>query len=161
VNVCEVLDQYASLTHLKLIRDNFVQGEMSLNVTGLSPEKTIDIIERTLFSNGYSIVQVDTDTVEIVGTGRTPRTIGVPVLADPKELPKQERIISYVFGFKYRNAVEMQQIFGQYLSPRNTWTSFQASSKSDTLLVTERSSVIRSLLEVTAKMDVPDAKEKP
>jgi hypothetical protein len=31
VDVCVVLDQYASLTHLKLIRDNFVQGQVCLS----------------------------------------------------------------------------------------------------------------------------------
>src|SRR5438552_3358424 len=51
VDVCDVLAKYAALTHLKITRDNFVQGKVSIDdVSGLDKAKAIEIIERTLFS---------------------------------------------------------------------------------------------------------------
>jgi type II secretory pathway component GspD/PulD (secretin) len=161
-NVNEVLSLYESLTHLKLIRDNFVDGKITVIVAEpVTPEKAIEIIERTLFANGYQLTQIDPDTVEVTGTGLSARSKGVPVISDPKALPSHERLVSFLFTFKYRNAQEMRDAFGQQLSPIRPWTSFLAEPKSNTLLVTERTSVIRTLIDITAKMDVPDWKKQP
>lgn len=162
VDVSDVVAQYGSLTRLKIIRDNFVQGKVCLDdVSKLPSEKAVEIIERTLFANGYAITQIDSDTVEVTGTGKSARAIGIPVLSDPKALPTQERLVSFIFGFKYRNAQEMHHLFFQHLSPPHTWTSFLVEPKSNTLLVTERTSVIRRLIDIAAKMDVPDWKKPP
>jgi type II secretory pathway component GspD/PulD (secretin) len=162
VDVCDVLAKYAALTHLKITRDNFVQGKVSIDdVSGSDTEKAIEIIERTLFSNGFAITQIDSDTVEVTGTGKSARSIGIPVISDPKALPTHERLVSFVFGFKYRNAKEMQQIFAMHLSPPQTWTSFLAEPSSNTVLVTERTSAIRKLIDIAVKMDVPDWKKQP
>jgi type II secretory pathway component GspD/PulD (secretin) len=126
-----------------------------------APEKAIEIIERTLFSDGYAITQIDSDTVEVTGTGKSARSIGIPVISDPKALPTHERLVSFVFGFKHRSAEEMRQLFLHQLSPLQTWTSVLAEPKSNTLLVTERTSVIRRLIDIAAKMDVPDWEKKP
>src|SRR5690349_21059251 len=48
MDVCDVIKQYAALTHFRVIYDNFVQGKISLDVSGQAPEKAIDSIERTL-----------------------------------------------------------------------------------------------------------------
>jgi type II secretory pathway component GspD/PulD (secretin) len=162
IDVCDLLKQYESLTHLKIIRDNFVQGKLSINdVSGLAPAKAIEVIERTLFTDGFAITQIDSDTVEVSGFGKNPRSIGVPVVSDAKELPNQERLVSFVFGFKYRNCREMQQMFLRYLMPEQPYTSLIADAKGNTLLVTERTSVVRSLIEIASKMDVPEAKKEP
>ena len=162
VAVCDLLDQYASLTKFKIIRDNFVQGQVSIDdVTTLPAEKAISIIERSLFGDGFAIIQIAPDTVQVVGSGISARRIGIPVVSDPNKIPENERLISYLFTFQYRNPVEMQQTFGQYLSPPQTWTSLLANPKTNTLLVTDRSSVIRSLIEIANKMDIPDPAGTP
>ena len=164
VGVCDLLDQYASLTKFKIIRDNFVQGQVSVDdVTTLPAEKAIWLIERSLFGDGFAMIQIAPDTVQILGLGKSAKGIGVPVVSDPSKVPENERLISYLFAFKYRSAVEMQQIFGQYTSPPRPYTHFVASDPkgSNTLLATERSSVIRSLIEIANKMDVPDAAGTP
>ena len=161
-DVKQVLSLYESLTHLKVIRDTYVQGRTNIVVADpVTPEKAIEIIERTLFADGFAITQVDQDTVEITGAGRSARGIGPPVITDAKALPPQERVVSFVFAFRYREAKEMQQIVGQHLSPPRAYTSFIVEPKSNTLLVTERTSVIRRLIDIVAKMDVPDWKKEP
>jgi len=163
LDVADVVDQYAALTRLRVIRDNFVQGKVCIDdLTGVPRQKAIEIIERTLFSDGYPIVQIDSGTVQIVGAGQNPRSVGLPVISDPKDLPKQERLISYVLHFKHRDAAEMQQLMGQYCSPPRAYTSMLAESKgSNTVVVTERSSVIRSLLEIAKRLDVPGKPKEP
>src|SRR4051812_23186554 len=87
-DVNQVLSLYESLTHFKIIRDNFVQGKIIIVVAEpVTPEKAIEIIERTLFADGFAIVQIDPDTIEIIGVGRNARSTGVPTISDPKQLP--------------------------------------------------------------------------
>lgn len=162
VEVCEVVDQYAALTQKRIIRDNFVQGKMIIDdLTGVAKEKAIEFIERSLFSDGYTLVQIDPETIQVVGAGQNPRSIGIPVVSEAKAVPRQERVISYVFRFKHRRAVEMQQMLGQYLSPPRAYTSALAEPQGNTLLVTERTSVIRALIKIVAEMDIPAPKDAP
>jgi type II secretory pathway component GspD/PulD (secretin) len=147
---------YESLTHFKIIRDNFVQGRINISVAEpVSSAKAIEIIERTFFADGFAIIQVAPDTVEIVGTGRNSRGNGVPTISDPTQLPEQERVVSYLFQFKYADAKKVQQLFAQYLSPPKSYTSFLRAEDTNTLWVTERTSVIRQLLVTAGKIDVP------
>lgn len=162
-DVNDVLSLYEVLTHFKIIRDYFVQGKISIMVAEeVTQDKAIEMIERTLFADGFAIIQIAPDTVQIVGPGKNARTYGIPVIDDPKRLPTHERVISYVFRFEYKSALEMQTLFAHYCSPPSSFTSFLADSKGgNTLLATERTSVIRHLVEIVAKMDIPDSKTKP
>ena len=161
-DVNDVLRFYESLTGFKIIKDNFVQGKISVSVAEpVSREKAVQIIERSLMGNGYSIVQIEPDTVEIVGSGRSPRNHGVPTISDPKDLPKGERIISFLFKLKHRSPEKMQQTFAQYLSPPMAYTSFLIVPDTNALWVTERTSVIRQLIKVIEETDVPESAVTP
>lgn len=152
----DILSLYASLTHYKIVRDSVRYGPLSLSVPGpLPPEEAIDIIEKTLFANGYSIVQVDASTVQIIGPGKNPRSEGVPMVSEPSQLPAHERIVSYLFQFKHADATKVQQLFAQYLSPPKPYTSFLRPPDVNAVWVTERTSVIRELLKLVEKIDVP------
>jgi hypothetical protein len=103
---------------LKVIRDDSAQGRVSIDdVAGLAPEKAIQIMERSLFANGFTITDIDAETIEVSGMRKNPRAIGIPVVSDAKDLPKRERLVSFVLVFKHQNAEELQQALGQYLSP--------------------------------------------
>ena len=160
-DVNQVLSLYESLTHFKIIRDNFVQGKIIIVVAEpVTPEKAIEIIERTLFADGFAILQIDPDTVEIIGLGRNARSTGVPTISDRKHLPVQERLVSYFFQFKHADAGNVQQLFAQYLSPPKSYTSFLRPPGVNALWVTERTSVIRQLLVAAEKIDVPQQDER-
>jgi hypothetical protein len=153
-NVREILPLYEALTHFKIIQDYFVQGKITVSVAEpVSPEKAIEIIERTLFADGFCIIQIAPDTVEIVGSKAYVRGRGIPTMSRPDQLPRNERLVSYLFQFKYADAQMVRQIFAQYLSPLRTYTFFMPAG--NTLWVTERTSVIRQLLAVAETIDVP------
>jgi len=155
-DVEEVLSLYESLTHFKIIRDNFVQGKITVAVAEpVTRDKAIEIIERTLFADGFAIIQIDPDTIEITGAGRSGRSTGIPTISDPKQIPTQERLISYFFQFKHADAAKVLQMFAQYLSPPRAYTSFLQPPGVNALWVTERTSVIRQLLVTAEKIDVP------
>ncbi len=159
-DVREVVDLYQRLTDKKIISDLTVQGLVNLAVdTPVSRDKAIELIEKTFFAHGYSLVDVSSDTIEVVGLARNPRAVGVPTYTKPDEIPKGERVFTYIFKLQHRGATEVQQLLTQHIA-KSIYTSVIADPKSDTVVVTERTSVIRSLLPIVAAFDVPQVDHK-
>ena len=158
-DVTDVLHLYEQLTGKKLVMDNFVQGKVNIFIAKDVPrEEAIKIIEMNLLLNGYSLVpSEDSDIVKVIGTGKNPRTTGVPVISDETEIPDGDHVISYLFKLRYADPQELQQALGQYLSPPQPYTSFLALPKAGAILVTENSSVIRTLARIVNQVDVPPA----
>ena len=161
-DVNDVLQLYEKLTGFTIIKDNFVQGKIMISVAQpVTRDEAIQIMERTLFGNGYAILQIDPKTVEILGAHRSGRGNGVPTISDPKDLPPGERLVSYLFKLKHRNPEKMQQVFAQYLSPPRAYTSFLVVPETNALWVTERTSVIRQLIKVIEEVDIPESIASP
>lgn len=158
-DVVDVLHEYELLTGKKLVMDNFVQGKVNIFIAKDVPrDEAIKIIEMNLLLNGYSLVPVeDSDIVKVIGTGKNPRTTGVPVVSDESQIPDGDHVISYLFKLRYADPQELQQALGQYLSPPQPYTSFLALPKAGAILVTENSSVIRMLTRIIDQIDVPPA----
>lgn len=157
-DVADVLRLYETLTGKTLIMDNFVQGKVNIFVAKPIPrEEAIKIIEINLLLNGYSLVPSDNEIVKVIGTGKNPRTAGVPIISDEALIPSGDHVISFLFKLRFADPTELQQVLGQYLSPPQPYTSFLALPKSSSILVTENSSVIRSLVNIINQVDIPPA----
>ncbi len=157
-DVADVLRFYEQLTGKKTVWDNFVQGKVNIFVQKKIPrEEAIQIIEMNLLMNGFSLVPADNDIVKVIGTGKNPRTAGVPVISDETDIPAGEHVVSYLFKLRYADPTELQQVLSQYLSPPQQFTSFLALPKSGSLLVTENTAVIRKLVKIIDQVDIPPA----
>jgi general secretion pathway protein D len=157
-DVDDVLRLYETLTGKKLVRDNFVQGKVNIFVAKDVPrDEAIKIIEINLLMNGFSLIPAEGDIVKVIGTGKNPRTTGVPIISDPAQIPDGDHVISFLFKLRYADPQELQQVLGQYLSPPQTYTSFLALPKSSSLLITENSSVIRTISRIIDQVDIPPA----
>src|SRR5438270_9833647 len=157
-DVADILHLYENLTGKKLVKDNFVQGKVNIFISKEVPrEEAIKIIEINLLMNGFSLVPADEDIVKVIGTGKNPRTTGVPIISDPSEIPDGDHVISFLFKLRYADPQELQQVLGQYLSPPQSYTSALALPKSSSLLITENSSVIRTISRIIDQVDIPPA----
>ena len=157
-DVVDVLRLYETLTGKKVIMDNLVQGKVNLFVAKPIPrEEAIQIIEINLLMNKYSLVPAGGDLVKVISAGQNPRTAGVPIISDEDQIPTGDRVISFLFKLRFADPTELQQVLGQYLSPPQPYTSFLALPKSSSILVTENSSVIRSLVNIINQVDIPPA----
>ncbi len=157
-DVADVLRYYEELTGKKLIMDNNVVGKVNIFISKpVTHDEAIRIIEMNLLLNGYSLVPAEGDIVKVIGTGKNPRTAGVPIISDEADIPEGDHVISYLFKLRYADPQELQQVLGQYLSPPQPYTSFLALPKSSSILVTENSSVIRGLVRIIDQVDIPPA----
>ena len=157
-DVIDVLRYYEQLTGKKMIMDNNVVGKVNIFIPKpVTPDEAVRIIEMNLLLNGYSLVPAEGDIVKVIGTGKNPRTAGVPIISDEADIPEGDHVISYLFKLRYADPQELQQVLGQYLSPPQPYTSFLALPKSSSILVTENSSVIRTLVKIIDQIDIPPA----
>ncbi len=157
-DVVDVLRYYEELTGKKLIMDNNVVGKVNIFIAKpVTHDEAIRIIEMNLLLNGFSLVPAEGDIVKVIGTGKNPRTAGVPIISDEADIPEGDHVISYLFKLRYADPQELQQVLGQYLSPPQPYTSFLALPKSSSILVTENSSVIRTLVRIIDQIDVAPA----
>ncbi|MFN2508988.1 MAG: hypothetical protein ABR589_09470, partial [Chthoniobacterales bacterium] len=112
-DVADILRLYETLTGKKLILDNFVQGKVNIFVAKPIPrEEAIAIIEINLLMNGYSLVPAAGDLVKVIGTGKNPRTAGVPIISDEALIPPGEHVISFLFKLRFADPTELQQVLG-------------------------------------------------
>jgi general secretion pathway protein D len=157
-DVQDVLRYYEQLTGKRVIMDNFVNGKVNIFLTkDPTREEAIQIIQISLLMNGFSLVPEEPDIVKVIGTGKNPRTQGVPIVSDQADIPAGDQVVSYLFRLRYADPAELQQVIGQYLSPPQPYTSVLPLPKSSSILITENSTVIRGLAKIIEQIDVAPA----
>jgi len=157
-DVQDVLRYYEQLTGKRVITDNFVNGKVNIFLTkDPTREEAIQIIQISLLMNGFSLVPEEPDIVKVIGTGKNPRTQGVPIISDQADIPPGDQVVSYLFRLRYSDPAELQQVIGQYLSPPSSYTSVLPLPKSSSILITENSTVIRGLAKIIEQIDVAPA----
>ena len=101
-DVQDVLRYYEQLTGKRVIMDNFVNGKVNIFLTkDPTREEAIQIIQISLLMNGFSLVPEEPDIVKVIGTGKNPRTQGVPIISDQVDIPPGDQVVSYLFRLRY------------------------------------------------------------
>ncbi len=154
----DVLHLYETLTGKKLVMDNFVQGKVNIFISKPVPrDEAVQIVEMSLLLNGYSLIPAGGEIMKVVfAQSKNPRSVGIPIISEEGDLP-DNRIVSFLFKLRYADPIELQQVLVQYLSPPQAYTSFLALPKASAILITENSSVIRTLIHIIEQVDVPPA----
>jgi type II secretion system protein D len=149
---------YETLVGKRLILDNGVQGQVNINVPEVPREEAIRIIEITLIMNGFHVVPVDSDPnlLKVTGLARSPRQVGIPIIADPEPIPENEQVIMYLVKLQYADPTEMAQVLGQAMPPsRSEYApNIVALPKAQSLLITENTTIIRSLQRIIRATDI-------
>ena len=156
-DVRAVLDFYEKLTGKRPLYDGTVQGQVNIVVTRpVTYEEAVRIIETALLINGFTLVPGPGDIVKVLGPGKNARQFGVPILSDFNALPENDQIVSFLFRLDYADPVEVQQAITPYVAP-SPYTWFLPMPKSQSILITESSGVIRMLAKVIEELDKPPA----
>ena len=157
-----VLDAYEKLSKRRLIRDNQVIGQVNIVINEDIPiEEALKIIEINLLMNGFSLVPVDEKLWKVIGTGKSPRNFGIPILSDADELPDNtEQIVTFLTKLEYADPVELSQTLAQAFpagGPIQIGQALTPLPKAGALLITENSIIIRGILRIIREIDLPPA----
>ena len=156
--VRDVLTQYEMLVGKKIISDNTVQGQVTINVPEVPKEEAIRIIELTLLMNGYHLVPVDSDPnlIKATGIGRSPRQVAVPVLAEPEPIPDGEQVVMYMVKLQWADPTELAQILQQAMPPsRQEYApNIVPLPKAQSLIITENTAILRGMMRIIRAADL-------
>ena len=158
--VSDFLLVYEKLKGVTLIKDaSLAAGGANLSLTlnqAVTKQEAIRLIESTLLLNGYAFIAMDKKAVKVINTGggKNPRSEGVFVFTNEKELPEGEVIASYVMPLTYLAAADAVEIFNQFIV-LHPYGSMVAVPVANQVVITENSTLIRRLIEVRQLVDQP------
>ena len=156
------LDFYERLTKKRLVYDAQVAGPtpIVINVAGEIPrDEAIHIIEISLLLNGITLVPVErSNIVKVIGVGKNPRSAAIPIISDELALPDGEHVVTFLAKLQYADPTEVTQLLGTFVvqSP-GQYTNLTALPKSQSILITENTAIIRGLLRIIKEVDVRPA----
>lgn len=155
-----VLDFYEKLTGKRTVRDPQVQGPVYVVVTTPVPkEEAQRIIEIALLINGFTLVPTeDPKIVKVVGLNKNPKNAGIPMFSDLSQLPEGEQVVTYLHKLRFADPVELAQTLGQAIPPNPVYgASLVPLPKSQALLITENTVIIRGIVRLIREIDLPPA----
>ncbi len=156
--VREVMTVYERLTGKRLIYDMQAIGQVNIQVKNVTTEEAIRIIEVSLLMNGFTLVPMEGNMVKVLGNARNPRGFGIPIISEELDIPEGEQVITYIFKLRYADPTEVSQVLQQYIvAAPSAYNQMVALPKSQALLLTENSLIIRKILQIVKELDVPPA----
>jgi type II secretion system protein D len=158
--VDDVLAAYERLTGKEVIKDAGVTDSKQISIMVSEPvtrQRAIELIESALQLNGYVMVPGPGSSVKVINlqSGRNPRSEGLPMYSRPEDIPEGARIISYFMSFRFLSAEQALPIFTQQASLTPPYGAIVAVPNAQALIITETSSVVRSLIDLQRLVDVP------
>lgn len=158
-DVKEVLTVYERLTGKRVIADNTVIGTVNITISSpVTKREAIQIIETNLMLNGFSLVPGNDNIIKLVGLSKNPRQVGVPVISDPSLLPEGDQVVTLIFKLTYSDPTELGQLLQTGYIAQSLWTSVTPLPKSQALMITESTPVLRGLIKIIEQVDIPPAK---
>ena len=163
--VSDFLVVYEKLKGVTLIKDaSLLAGGANLSLTLNQPvtkAEAIRLLESTLLLNGYAFIAVDKNSVKVINTagGKNPRSEGVFLFTNEKELPEGEVVASYVMPLTYLAAADAVPIFEQFIT-LHPYGSLVPVPVANQVLITENSTLIRRLIQVRDLVDQPSPEVK-
>ncbi|GAA5484345.1 type II secretion system protein GspD [Haloferula sargassicola] len=96
----------------------------------------------------------DHDILVTAAGGTNPKGQGVEVILDPDELPDDDRVVSYVMNLKVIKPDEIQRVFTTIVGQFGAYGSITPIPNAGAVVITEKTSLIRRLIELQKEIDV-------
>ena len=159
--ISSILDNYEQISGKHLVRDVTLAGlpPVSINATGVSKEKFLQLVESTLLLNNIAIVAIDDHTAKVVNiaSNKNPRSEGVKLYADADALPKDDEVVSYYMPLTYISPQEAVPIFTNQ-APVHTYGAYIPAPTAQAVIITENTGVVRELIALKELIDIPPAR---
>ena len=160
----QVLEDYQEWTGKHIVRDPRIENvNVTIETAGtLTKEQAIEFVEKSLLLAGYAFVPSGDNMVKIVAfaAGGSPVSERVEMVLLEDELPKTDKIVSYLLRLNYLKADEAAQAFAQIV-PNHPYGKITAVPNARALVITENSNTIRAYLDLARQVDVPPGETRP
>ena len=157
-DIKDILPLYEKWTGRRLIYSTQLAGPIRIQISGQVPQsEAIKIVEMTFAINGFYIVPSEDPKIwKVTGVGTNPKQVGIPFVDREEMLPPGEQIVMFLFKLENADPTELAQtIQSGILVPNQAGaSSVVALPRSQSLLVTDNTNIIRTLINVVRAIDV-------
>lgn len=80
---------------------------------------------------------------------------GVPVIRDSSPLPSGDKVVTYAMVFKHIQPDEALKVFNSIVKGLNPQGSIVSVPNTSSLIITENTALIKTLIEIKSKIDIP------
>ncbi|MDD5350818.1 MAG: secretin N-terminal domain-containing protein, partial [Chthoniobacteraceae bacterium] len=153
-DIRQVLEFYETLTGKKALYDNTVQGNIHVRVTKpVARAEAVRILETVFSLNNFTLIPGQGDIVKVIFTTKNVRQFDIPIFSDISQLPQGSQVVSFLFKLEYADPQEVKAALDQVVFSTASVTNIVPLPKSQAVLVTENSDMIRNIAQIIAKMD--------
>lgn len=153
-DIRSVLDFYEVLTGKKVLYDSTVTGNIRVRVTKpVTRSEAARILETVFALNNFTLIPGPGEIVKVINQGKNVRQFSIPIFSEVDQLPLNGQVVSFLFKLQYADATEVKAALDQVVAATPAITNIVALPKSQAVLVTENSDIIRNLAQIVAKLD--------
>jgi type II secretion system protein D len=157
-DVKDVLALYERWTGRRLIYSTQLVGPIRIFVSGQVPQsEAIKLVEMTLAMNGFYIVPTeDVKIWKVTGVGTNPKQVGIPFVDREDMLPEGEQMVMFLFKLTWADPTDLAATIqsGILVPNQSGASSVVPLPKAQSLLVTETTNIIRTLIRIVRAIDV-------
>jgi general secretion pathway protein D len=150
-SIDSVLDQLSAVAGFIVVRQTPVSGRITLeSKQPVSREEAVSLLNTVLNTNGYAAIQMGR-ILKIMTTDAAKKAdIPVHVGSEPSDIADTDELITQVIPIRYADAVQLKTDLTPLI---NSNADVTANASSNTIIVTDKSSNIRRLVQIISSMD--------
>ncbi len=151
-----IAKHYRKWTGKRVILSKAAQAiEISFNQEApLTYQQAADLLVKTCFLEGLVFVPSGEDEVKLLPAGNVRKAGGYPLVINAEALPNSEELVTYTMHFDHIGPEDALSIFTGVIAQVQSHGSIVAVPNTKTLLITENSQLIRTLIEIKNRIDV-------
>ena len=153
-DIRQVLEFYETLTGKKALYDNTVQGNIHVRVTKpVARVEAVRILETVFALNNFTLIPGTGNIVKVINTSKNVRQFNIPIFSEIDQIPEGNQVITFLFKLEYADPTEVKTALDQVIAATPSVTNIVPLPKSQAVLVTETSDMIRNIAPVVARLD--------
>lgn len=125
----------------------------------LTYAKAAELLRRAAVVEGFVFTQhpedPNLDILTLASGGPKPTNVNVDVYNESSTLPDKDVVITYVMTLSYIKPEQAVQIFTQIIGQVGAYGSISSVPNASAVVITEKASLIKSLVELKRTIDVP------
>lgn len=155
-----VIQLYQRLTGRQIVQGQNLSGP-TITLKTIEPvtrEEAVRLLESAMLLHGYAVVPSGPNTVKILNTAaQNPRSEGLPIFTDVSQLPPTDQVVSFFLNLDHIPVSEAVSAF-QAAIGQNPYTVILPVENNQSVIVTEKTPVIRQLVRLKELIDTPEAR---
>lgn len=157
-----LIQQYKRITGKQIIEGQNLSGPtITLHTPERVPrEEAIRLMEAAMLLNGFAVVPAGENTVKILNiSSQNPRAEGLPIYTDLSQLPFGDQVVSFFTSLTHIPVQEAVNTLAASI-PQTPYTSILPIENNQSVVITEKTPVIRQLVQLVRLIDTPQASLK-